>query len=200
MNQNNIFTNNNFEEEDTENQGILSKTGNMISSFFVKVRDSINPFKASNYIENPYDVNSLNDPYNNLNYIGSINNDNLPNSSLSFNYNNQEKLIRNKKYSTVYLGDNNFEEIPSNNNIHINRYENVNICQEDNNYFSVEELCNMFPHFKNDIFKDYKRPNYIPNEEIFQQAKKYVYENLVNKYKILKPKINEEKINIQQFI
>ena len=192
MNQSNIFTNNNY-EEDTENQGILSKTGNMISSFFVKVKNSINPFRATNYIDNPYDINSLNDPYNNLNYIDSINNGNLPNSNIPPNYNNLEQIIRKNKYSTVYLRDNNFEEILYNNNNH-NNYENVNICQEDNNYLSVEELCNMFPHFKNDIFKDYKRPNYIPNEEIFQEAKKYVYENLVNKYKILKPKINEEKI------
>ena len=95
--------------------------------------------------------------------------------------------------STVYLGDNNYENYENMYANNINNYDrNGGINQEEDNYFSVEDLCKVSPHLKNEIFKDIQRPSYIPNEQIFQESKKYVYENLVKKYKILKPKINEK--------
>ena len=56
---------------------------------------------------------------------------------------------------------------------------------DNNNYFSVDELCSISPNLKQEIYKDIKKPSYIPNEELFQKAKLYVYENLVKKYKII---------------
>ena len=192
------FANNNYEEENQSEKGILSKTGNMISSFFTKVRDSINPFKADNNFNNPYDIDSLKEPYNYLDGRIPNNNQNLFNSNLPMNINQQEQM---KKSNLIYLGDNNYADHPYNNvnnfnyndQIINNNIENNIISQEENNYISVEDLLKTCPHLREDIFKDFKRPNYIPNEEIFQEAKKYVYNNLVNRYKILKPISNEEK-------
>jgi hypothetical protein len=99
----------------------------------------------------------------------------------------------NNNNSTIYLGDNNYEDYENIYNNNINNYDrNEGISQEEDNYFSVEDLCKVSPHLKNEIFKDIQRPSYIPNEQIFQESKKYVYDNLVKKYKILKPKINEK--------
>ena len=173
MNQRNIFTNNgNYLEP--EDEGILAKTGNMISSFFVKVRNSINPFKEKSYAQNPYDINAVNDPSNFLNYIESTK-DNFYYSPSSFqNENNQfyEKGIKRN----------------NNNNIIINNNQKENLNKEENEYFPIEYLCNIYPNLKKEIFKDFKKPSYMPNEQVFQEAKKFVYENLVNKYQILKPK------------
>ena len=106
-------------------------------------------------------------------------------SSSAQNRINTNHQIHENNNSTVYLGDNyyeNYENMYANN---INNYDrNGGINQEEDNYFSVEDLCKVSPHLKNEIFKDIQRPSYIPNEQIFQESKKYVYENLVKKYKI----------------
>ena len=173
MNQHNFNRNPNYskfeEEDDDEDDGFLSRTGTFISSVFKTVVNSINPFNARRYVQNPYDLNSLNDPINNLNYL-----DNLNNNNRTSNFNNPD--INLNRSTQIYLGDNNFEEDL-----------NINL-----DYFTVEEFCNASPRLKDEIYKDIKRPNYIPNEELFQKAKKYVYDNLVKKYKIMKPKINDK--------
>ena len=112
MNRNYSFANNNYEEENKSEKGILSKTGNMISSFFTKVRDSINPFKADNDFNNPYDIDSLNEPYNYLNDRTPNNNQNKFNSNLPMNINQQEQM---KKNNLIYFGDNNYADHPYNN-------------------------------------------------------------------------------------
>ena len=208
INQNNNYSysynyNYNFEdEEDNDDEGILAKTGNMLSSLFVKVKNTINPFKSNSYVNNPYDLNSTNDPCNQLKYIESINNNSnsnhnnnnlyLTSSSVQNRIKNNQQMYENNN-STVYLGDNNYENYENIYSNNINNHErNGGINQEEDSYFSVEDLCKVSPHLKNEIFKDIQRPSYIPNEQIFQESKKYVYENLVKNYKILKPKINEK--------
>ena len=173
MNQHNFNRNPNyskFEEDDDEEDGFLSRTGTFISSVFKTVVNSINPFNARRYVQNPYDLNSLNDPINNLNYLDNLNN----NNNRPSNFNNSDNNLN--RSTQIYLGDNNYEEDL-----------NINL-----DFFTVEEFCNASPRLKDEIYKDIKRPNYIPNEELFQKAKKYVYDNLVKKYKIMKPKINDK--------
>ena len=113
MNQNNIFRNNNYSQEinynNEDNEGILTKTGNAVSSFFSKIIYSVNPFKRQSYTQNPYDLNSINDPSNFLNNESSQNiNNNLylsqPNSP---NYNNYEQVSLNNEYSSF---NKNYEE------------------------------------------------------------------------------------------
>ena len=70
MNQHNFNRNPNyskFEEDDDEEDGFLSRTGTFISSVFKTVVNSINQFNARRYVQNPYDLNSINDTINNLN-------------------------------------------------------------------------------------------------------------------------------------
>ena len=125
--------------EDDEDESILSKMGTFMSSLFYKVINTINPFKSKKYIQNPYDLNSANDPVNHLNYIDNLN--------TNQNYQNNQ----------VYLGNNNYVEYPDiNNNIQ-------NQINNENDYLTVQELCNYSPHLKEEIYKDIKRPNYIPN-------------------------------------
>jgi hypothetical protein len=89
----------------------------MLSSLFVKVKNTINPFKSNSYVNNPYDLNSTNDPCNQLKYIENINNNNNNNSNTSLNNNNlyltsssaQNRINTNHQVhennnSTVYLG------------------------------------------------------------------------------------------------
>ena len=159
-----------YEYEDDEEEGILSKTGTFMSSLFYKVINTINPFKSKKYVENPYDLNSENDPINHLNYIDKIN----PNQNYQTNQ--------------VYLGNNNYVEYSDINNNTQNQFN----FENNNEYLTVQELCNISPKLKDEIYKDIKRPNYIPNEDLFQKAKKYVYENLIKKYKIIRPKINDK--------
>ena len=159
-----------YEYEDDEDEGILSKTGTFMSSLFYKVINTINPFKSKKYVENPYDLNSENDPINHLNYIDKIN----PNQNYQTNQ--------------VYLGNNNYVEYSDINNNTQNQFNFDN----NNEYLTVQELCNISPKLKDEIYKEIKRPNYIPNEDLFQKAKKYVYENLIKKYKIIRPKINDK--------
>ena len=162
-----------YDYEDDEDEGILSKTGTFMSSLFHKVINTINPFKSKKYVQNPYDLNSDKDPINHLNYIDRIN--------------------TNQNYQTnpVNLGNNNYAEYPDIiNNTQNQIYNNNN----DNNieYLTVQELINVSPQLKDEIYKDIKRPNYIPNEELFQKAKKYVYDNLIKKYKIQRPKYGDK--------
>ena len=178
MNQNNFNMNNNnsqivsYDYEDyDEDEGFLSRTGTFISSVFKTVVNTINPFKSQKYWQNPYDLNSTNDPIHNLNYIDNIND----NNRYIGNPNNQSQIIPDinlNRNEQINLGNNNFDD--SNQNF---------------DFFTVEELINASPRLKDEIYKDIKKPIYIPNEEIFQKAKKYVYDNLVKKYKIMKPKI-----------
>ena len=174
MKQRNIFTNGNHYIQEPEDEGILAKTGNMISSFFLKVRNSINPFKEDKYVENPYDINSINDPSNYLNYIESNKNDFYTSPSTLQNENNQ-LYGREIKRNNI-------------NNITINNNKNEILNKEENEYFSFQYLCNIYPNLQKEIFQEIKKPSYMPNEQIFQEAKKFVYENLVKKYQILKPK------------
>ena len=191
MSQNDYIRNQNFsqfDEYDDEEEGILSKTGSFISSLFSKVINTINPFKSKKNVQNPYDLNSKNDPCNYLNNFDNINNNknNLFISSPNpYNNNNQNIYDQNlNRSSQIYLGNNNFDEIPNNQN-----KDNLYI---NDDYLTVDDLCQASPHLKEEIFKDIKRPNYIPNEEIFQKAKKFVYENLIKKYKIMKPRSTDK--------
>ena len=201
MNEDNIFTNKNFFIGETSNSDIptkINKIENTNSQFLNKINNTINPFKAKEYTKNPYDINSLNDPcniLNNANNIDIINNNDLSSSrsSPSAENNSHKKNKKDERLSLVYLGDNNFEEYSYNNNNLIINNEKNNIKNEENIFISIEEFYKDSPNLKNEIFKDFKKPIYIPNEQIFQKAKKYVYENLVKKYKILKPKINDNK-------
>ena len=186
-----IFTKSpNFQEfEDDQEEGILSRTGTFISSLFHKVINTINPFKSEKYVQNPYDLNSTNDPINHLNYVDTINNNNnlfisssFPNSNLNNNNNKQKRSIN--KNNQIYLGDNNYIEYPE--------LENEQDIDINNDFFTVDDLIKASPNLNKEIFKDIKRPNYIPNEELFQKSKKYVYDNLVKKYKIMKPKISNK--------
>ena len=186
-----IFTKSpNFQEfEDDQEEGILSRTGTFISSLFHKVINTINPFKSEQYVQNPYDLNSTNDPINHLNYVDTINNNNnlfisssFPNSNLNNNNNKQKQSIN--KNNQIYLGDNNYIEYPE--------LENEQDIDINNDFFTVDDLIKASPNLNKEIFKDIKRPNYIPNEELFQKSKKYVYDNLVKKYKIMKPKISNK--------
>ena len=169
-------------EEDNEEEGIISKTGTFLSSLFYKVVNSINPFKSRKYVQNPYDIDSSNDPCKHLNYVDTINNNNnlfisssFPNYNNNININDSKEQNKNKT-NQINLGNSNYEEFPNDPN---------------NNYFTVEDLCNASPTLKPEIYKDIQRPNYIPNEEYFQKAKKYVYDNIVKQYRIMKPKIND---------
>ena len=207
MNQLNIFTNNNQEEENSDEEGVISRTGKTISSFFSTIKNSINPFKRKSYTQNPYDLYSSNDPIhyinsqnqnqnysftqnNNNNYQNpinqknnlNINNNNFESNSFTQNYNNDCQKPINQINSAL---NNNYFESNQNNNIINNEEPN-----EEDSYFSMENIFTIFPNIKNEIFKDFKRPIYMPNENFFQEAKKFVYENLVKKYKILKPKTN----------
>ena len=191
MNQNNNSVNAknvNFidDEVDDEDPGILAKTGSFISSLFYKVANTINPFKSKKYVQNPYDLNSANDPTNHLNYVDTINNNNNLFISSNFpNYEPHEMNLRNStKTAPIYYGNNDFEE----QTIFMNNNQNNNFDNHETNYFKVDELCNISPHLKQEIYKDIQKPDYIPNEQLFQKAKLFVYENLVKKYKILKPK------------
>ena len=190
MNQSHMNINPNFAqfEDDDEEEGILSKTASFVSSLFYKVANSINPFKSKKNVQNPYDLNSSNDPSNFFNNVSNMNSNNNLYTSLYTNhnnYNNQNIQDQNFiKRSKNYLGTNNWEDL-SNKEREDDFYLNVD-------YITVEEFCNISPHLKEEIYKDIKRPNYIPNEEIFQKAKKYVYDNLVQKYKLMKPKINDK--------
>ena len=187
MNQSHININQNYSqfEDDDEEEGILSKTASFISSVFYKVANSINPFKAKKNVQNPYDLNNSNDPSNYLNNLENMNN-NIYTSSAFTNYNNNQNFHEQNfnKNSKNYLTSNNFEKLP-NNQAEDDLYVNVD-------YITVDDFCNISPHLKEEIYKDIKRPNYIPNEEIFQKAKKYVYDNLVPKYKLMKPKISDK--------
>ena len=191
MNQS-IFQNSlNFKEyEEDEEEGILSRTGTFISNLFYKVINTINPFKSEKYVQNPYDLNSANEPINHLNYVDTINNSNNLFISSSFlnpnnnNNNNNRKKQNINKNNQIYLGDNNYIEYPE--------LEDEQDIEINNVFFTVEDLYIASPHLKKEIFKDIKRPSYIPNEELFQKSKKYVYDNLVKKYKIMKPKISNK--------
>ena len=159
-----------YDYEDDEDEGILSKTGSFVSSLFFKIANTINPFKSQKYVHNPYDINAANDPCNHLNYIDNLNR---------------------SQTNPIYFGNNNYEDYS---NININNNIPQNQISNDNNddYLTVQDLCNVSPHLFDEIYKDIKRPPYIPNEEYFQKAKKYVYDNLVKKYKIIKPKFNDK--------
>ena len=159
-----------YDYEDDEDEGILSKTGSFVSSLFFKIANTINPFKSQKYVHNPYDINAANDPCNHLNYIDNLNR---------------------SQTNPIYFGNNNYEDYS---NININNNIPQNQISNDNNddYLTVQDLCNASPHLFDEIYKDIKRPPYIPNEEYFQKAKKYVYDNLVKKYKIIKPKFNDK--------
>ena len=198
MNQNILAKNKSFNQIendiDDEDHGILAKTGSFLSSLLFKVTNAINPFKSKSYVQNPYDLNSSKDPVNHLNYVDTINNNNNLFISSSFpNYHSKEQNLRNSNNSCpIYYGNNNFEE---NSDFMPNNLNNLKSNDEigiENDYFSVEDLCNISPHLKKEIFKDIKKPNYIPNEELFQKAKFFVYENLVKKYRILKPKFSDK--------
>ena len=171
MNQNNIFTNNNYNHEDSEEEGFLSRTGNKISSFISKIRHSINPFRKFSYTQNPYDLNSQNDPSN---YLNSVK---MPNNNFT-----EKQDLRNVGYSSEFQRNNNFGQFQK----CINNDQNEN--ENEKSYLTMDNLLNLFPNLRPEIFKDFKRPIYMPNEQIFQEAKKYVYQNLVNQYLILEPK------------
>ena len=198
MNQNILAKNKSFNQIendiDDEDHGILAKTGSFLSSLLFKVTNAINPFKSKSYLQNPYDLNSSKDPVNHLNYVDTINNNNNLFISSSFpNYHSKEQNLRNSNNSCpIYYGNNNFEEnsdfMPNN----LNNFESNEEIGIENDYFSVEDLCNISPHLKKEIFNDIKKPNYIPNEELFQKAKFFVYENLVKKYRIIKPKFSDK--------
>ena len=129
-----------------------------------------------------------------MNYVDTINNNNNLFISSSFpNYNSKDNNVRNSTNTCpIYYGNNNYGEnsdfLPHNQN----NLENNETFILNNDYLTVEDLCNIYPNFKKEIYKDIKKPNYIPNEELFQKAKYFVYENLVKKYKILKPKYNDK--------
>ena len=189
MNQNSFIINRNYPQfdQDEDDEGILSKTGSFISSLFNKVVNTINPFKSKKYVQNPYDLNSLNDPCKHLNKLEQGNNLNVSYDNQKY-YNKKVSGINFTGKGQIYLGNNEYDDS--------NEINNDKIFDIDEEYFTVEELCNASPHLRNEIYKDIKRPNYIPNEEIFQKAKKYVYDNLVKKYKIMKPKTNDKKDQI----
>ena len=136
--------------------------------------------------------------------MDTINNSNNLFISSSFlnpnnnNNNNNRKKQNINKNNQIYLGDNNYIEYPE--------LEDEQDIEINNVFFTVEDLYIASPHLKKEIFKDIKRPSYIPNEELFQKSKKYVffyqiiiyiskkyvYDNLVKKYKIMKPKISNK--------
>ena len=60
-----------------------------------------------------------------------------------------------------------------------------------NDSISIDEFLIMAPYLKDEIFQEIKRPIYIENAEIFQHAQNYVHNNLISKYTILKPKIDD---------
>ena len=115
-------------EEDNEEEGIISKTGTFLSSLFYKVVNSINPFKSRKYVQNPYDIDSSNDPCKHLNYVDTINNNNNLFISSSFpNYNNNINIYDSKeqnknKTNQINNGNSNYEEFPN---------------DQNNNYFTV---------------------------------------------------------------
>ena len=186
MNQSNFDRNANFPEYeyDFEDEGILSRTGTFVSSLFSKVINTINPFKSKKYVQNPYDPNLVNDPCNHVNYLDNNNNKNLRLSSSYPNFNKKIKEQNIRKSNPIYLGNNDFVET--------NEIKNDDLLDINEDYFTVEEFCKTSPHLRKEIFKDIQRPNYIPNEEIFQKAKSYVYDKLIKQYKIIKPKYNDK--------
>ena len=117
MNQSHMNINPNFAqfEDDDEEEGILSKTASFVSSLFYKVANSINPFKSKKNVQNPYDLNSSNDPSNFFNNVSNMNSNNNLYTSLYTNhnnYNNQNIQDQNFiKRSKNYLGTNNWEDL-----------------------------------------------------------------------------------------
>ena len=114
------------------------------------------PFKSRKYVQNPYDIDSSNDPCKHLNYVDTINNNNnlfisssFPNYNNNININDSKEQNKNKT-NQINLGNSNYEEFPNDPN---------------NNYFTVEDLCNASPTLKPEIYKDIQRPNYIPSYE-----------------------------------
>ena len=157
MNNKNIFIKKNFLQDSNMNQSLVSKTGNFFSSLFYKVINSINPFQNDSYYQNPYDLSGLNDP---IKY--------LPNDDYSYN--------------------NSIDDYPSYHN-RSSTSQNTSIIKEvpADDYMSIDEVFTFYPNIKKEVYKDYPRPIYIPNEEFFQRAKQFVYNNLVPKYQLLKP-------------
>ena len=108
MSQLNIFTaNNNYEQEKANDEGLISKAGNAISSFFSAIKNSINPFKRQTFTQNPYDLNSSNDPFHHLNSIPNSNQNNSFMSSYRQDYSNnyQQDSVDNKR-SQIYYTNN----------------------------------------------------------------------------------------------
>ena len=180
MNQNNLSKSQNIPQfnahgsDDDDDEGFLSRSASYISSVFKSVVNSINPFQREKYWQNPYDLNSVNEPIHYLNYVDNIstnNNSYIGNPNEQNQINPNINLDRNEQ---VQFGNNNF-------------YEDSNMHSD---FFTVEELCKASPRLRDEIYKDINKPDFFPSEEIFQKAKKYVYDNLVKKYKIMKPKVD----------
>ena len=202
------------EQNESEDSSILGKTANIISSFWNKVKDTINPFNYFYYNNNPYDSEGYNDPSNylpdsknnqNTNYLyqtplsfhDNINNQNneiqsnnniIPdNSNFSTNSNdsNQNKTSHFQEITLSTEKKNNYnKKIISNKN---NNSNNENNGSDNDIYFTVEKFCEIYPNLRNEIFKKFNKPSYIPNEEFFDEAMNFIYKNIVKEYKIYKP-------------
>ena len=201
------------EQNELEDNSILGKTVNIFSSFWNKVKNAINPFNYFYYSNNPYDYEGLNDPsnylpepknYQNKNYLyqtpisfhNSKNYQNkeiqsntniLPNNS-NFSTDSNSNPYKNCHFQEIILSsakkNNYINKLISNNN---NDNDIENNEKDDEVYFTIEKFCEIYPHLRDEIFKKFTKPTYIPNEKLFEEARNFIYENIVKEYKIYKP-------------